>query len=97
MEEIMMDSLDRLINSLLDEKLATLDLKKELAELLGIQVNQIEFVELLTDELAIHQAVAICFNNGVKLHQINLQKIDFDYITADTEGRIVLVLRDEPL
>ena len=92
-----MESLDRLINSLLDEKLATLDMKKELAELLGIQVNQIEFVELLTDDLNIHQAVAICFNNSVKLHKINLQKVDFDYITADTEGRVVLVLRDEPL
>lgn len=92
-----MESLERVINSLLDEKLATLDMKKELAEILGIQTNQIEFVDLLTDELAIHQCVSICFNNSVKLHQINLQKIDYDYITADTEGRIVLVLRDEPL
>lgn len=92
-----MESLDRLINSLLDEKLATLEMKKELADLLGIQVNQIEFIELLTDELAIHQCVAICFNNSVKLHQINLNKIDYDYITADTEGRLILVLRDEPL
>ena len=92
-----MESLDRVINSLLDEKLATLEMKKELAEILGIQPNQIEFVDLLTDELAIHQCVAICFNSSVKLHQINLNKIDYDYITADTEGRIVLVLRDEPL
>lgn len=92
-----MESLDRLINSLLDEKLATLDLKKELAEVLGVGVHQIEFIELLTDELAIHQAVAICFNPSVQLSKINLQKLDFDYITADTEGRIVLVLRDEPL
>lgn len=92
-----MESLDRVINSLLDEKLATLEMKKELAEILGIQPNQIEFVDLLTDELAIHQCVAICFNGSVKLHQINLNKIDYDYITADTEGRIVLVLRDEPL
>ena len=92
-----MDTLDRVITALLDERLATLDMKKELAELLGIQVNQIEFVELLHDELNLHQCVAICFNGGVKLHQINLNKIDYDYITADTEGRVVLVLRDEPL
>ena len=92
-----MQSLDRVINSLLDEKLATLEMKKELADILGIQFNQIEFVELLTDELAIHQCIAICFNNSVKLHQINLNKIDYDYITADTEGRLILVLRDEPL
>ena len=92
-----MDTLDRVINSLLDEKLATLEMKKELAEILGIQTSQIEFVDLLTDELAIHQCVSICFNNSVKLHQINLNKIDYDYVTADTEGRVVLVLRDEPL
>lgn len=90
-----MESFDRLINALLDEKLATLDMKKELADILCIGVHQIEFVELLTDELAIHQCVAICFNNSVKLHQINLNKIEYDYITTDTEGRIVLVLRDE--
>ena len=93
----MMESFDRLVNALLDEKLATLDMKRELADILGIEVNQIEFVELLTDELSIHQCLAICFKNSVKLHQINLNKIDYDYITADTEGRIVLVLRDEPL
>ena len=92
-----MESLDRVINAMLDEKLATLDVKKELAELLNVGVHQIEFVELLTDELAIHQAVAICFNPSVRLHKINLQKLDYDYITADTEGRIVMVLRDEPL
>ena len=92
-----MESFDRLVNALLDEKLATMDMKKELAEILGIQVNQIEFIDLLTDDLAIHQCVSICFNNNVKLHQINLDKIDYDYVTADTEGRIVLVLRDEPL
>ena len=92
-----MESLDRVINALLDEKLAILDMKKELADILGVGVHQIEFVELLTDELAIHQCVAICFNQSVQLHKINLQKLDYDYITADTEGRIVLVLRDEPL
>ena len=92
-----MESVDRLITCLLDEKLATLEVKKELADILRIQTNQIEFVELLTDELNLHQCVAICFNNSVKLHQINLNKIDYDYVTADTEGRVVLVLRDEPL
>ena len=90
-----METLDRLINCLLDEKLATLDMKKELANLLGIEVSQIEFVELLTDELAIHQCVAICFKPSVKLYHINLNNIDYDYITGDTEGRLVLVLRDE--
>ena len=92
-----METLERVITALLDEKLATLDMKKELAEILSVQVSQIEFVELLTDELNLHQCVAICFNNSVKLHQINLEKISYDYITADTEGRVILVLRDEPL
>ena len=92
-----MENFDRLVNAMLDERLATIDMKRELAEILGIQTNQIEFVELLTDELNLHQCVAICFNNSVKLHQINLNKLVYDYITADTEGRIVLVLRDEPL
>ena len=35
--------------------------------------------------------------NLVNEVEINLNKISYDYITADTEGRIVLVLRDEPL
>ena len=91
-----MESLERVINSLLDEKLATLDMKKELAEFLNIGVHQIEFVDLLSDEFAIHQCVAICLNPSVRLHQTDLNKFDFDYITADTEGRIILVLKDEP-
>ena len=92
-----MENFDRLVNAMLDERLATIDMKKELAEILGIQTNQIEFVDLLTDELNLHQCLCICFNNSVKLHQINLNKLDYDYVTADTEGRVVLVLRDEPL
>ena len=90
-----MENLDRVINALLDEKLATIDMKKELSEILGVGTHQIEFVELLTDEFAIHQCVAVCFNPSVKLYCVNLNKIRYDYVTVDTEGRLVLVLRDE--
>lgn len=89
--------LERVINAMLDEKLATIEMKKELAEILGVGTHEIEFVELLTDEMNIHQCVAICFKQSVVLHKINLQKLNYDYITVDTEGRLILVLRDEPL
>lgn len=92
-----METLDRVINALLDEKLATMDMKKELADILGVGTHEIEFVELLTDEMNIHQCVAICFKPSVILHKINLQQLDYDYITVDTEGRLILVLRDEPV
>lgn len=93
----MMESFDRLVNALLDERLATMDMKKELAEILGVGTHEIEFVDLLSDELAIHQCVCICFKPSVVLHKINLQKLEYDYITVDTEGRLILVLRDEPV
>lgn len=89
--------LERVINAMLDEKLATIEMKKELAEILGVGSHEIEFVELLTDEMNIHQCVAICFTQSVVLHKINLQQLNYDYITVDTEGRLILVLRDEPL
>lgn len=90
-----MENLDRVITALLDERLATLDMKKELAELLGIQVNQIELVELLQDECCIHECIAICFTPSVVLEKVHLQKLKYEYITVDTEGRLILVLSDE--
>ena len=90
-----MEFMDRLITTLLDGKFASYDAKKELSEALGVRVDDILGFELLTDELEIHQAVAVTL--GVcTLDKSNLDKVDYDYITTNTDGNIILVIYDEP-
>jgi len=90
-----MEFIENLITTLLDGKFASYDAKKQLSELLGIRVDDILGFELLTDELEIHQAIAVTLGI-VTLHKEFLDKIDYDYITTNSNGNIVLVIYDEP-
>lgn len=90
-----MESMDRLITTLLDGKFATLDAKKELAKSLGIKVGNIIGFELLSDELGMHQAIAVTLD-GCILEKNCLMETQFEYITVNSEGDLILVIYDEP-
>ena len=88
--------MERLITTLLDGKFASFDAKKELAKALGIKVDDILGFELLSDELEIHQAIAVTIKQFCVVSKSNLDKVDYDYITTNSEGNIILVIYDEP-
>lgn len=91
-----MEFMERLITTLLDGKFASFDAKKELSTLLGIKVDDILGFELLTDELEIHQAIAVTIRHFCTLSKSNMDKVDYDYITVNSDGNMVLVIYDEP-
>ena len=86
---------DRVVSSFLDEKYAVNDLKKELSSKLDIRVKEINSIELLEDELHIHMALVVTFNEGVILSSENLPEVTYDYITVNDKGQLTLVLVDE--
>ena len=90
-----MEFMERLVTALLDGKFATLDAKKKLAECLGIKVGNIIGFELLSDELGMHQAIAVTLDNCI-LEKKCLMKAEFEYITVNSDGDLVLVIYDEP-
>lgn len=91
-----MEFMDRLITTLLDGKFASYDAKKELSEALGLKVSDIVGFELLSDEMDIHQAIAVTFKNCILLQKDNLDGVCFNYLTTNSNGNLVMVIYDEP-
>ena len=91
-----MEFMDRLVNALLDGKFASYDAKKELAEALGIKIEDILGFELLTDEMEIHEAIAVTFAQCISIKKEKLDKVSYDYLTVNDNGNLVLVIYDEP-
>lgn len=90
-----MEYMDRLITALLDGKFASYDAKMELAESLGIQTDDVLGFELISDECNIHQAIAVTLSLCV-LEKKCLDRLEFEYLTVNSNGNIVIVIYDEP-
>ena len=80
----------RLISTLLDHKFITYDSKKDMAEELGIQINDIIGFELVSEECGVSETLLVYISNQTHIKKKFLD--GFDYKELYFDECIVLVI-----
>lgn len=74
---------DRLVSTLLDHKFITYDSKKDMANELGVPINDIIGFELVSDDLGVNDTLLVYVSNQAHIKKKYLDKLNYKELYFD--------------